>query len=162
MLRYLIIFLILMNINTFKIFASKLGSYLFCVNIHNSNVWKWAPASPFGIPNFDKLGSSPNTKGTWINGTGAHNKHYHPVFNVVQTFNNIEEAITFCQELKKICTNAFGEEFSHVGVATWAVTYSTWAYIQVFYLDGTTNKRNFLGSFMKHSRYCSNWNYSDL
>lgn len=115
-----------------------------------------------GIPNFEEIGSSPNTKGTWINGTGGHNRHYHPVFNVLQTFNNIDEAVLFCQELKKICTNAFGEEFAHVGVATWAVTYSTWAYIQVFYLDRTTNKRNFLGSFIKHSRYCSNWNYTDL
>ncbi|APJ02682.1 hypothetical protein [Silvanigrella aquatica] len=148
--KFFIFIFIYSNINTH---AHELGSYLFCVNQNNLYDWKWAPESSDGIENFNQLATSPDNRGTWINGTGGHNKYFNQELRVLQDFNSVEEARDFCSQLQKKCTNAYGGEFKYVAVASWSVSVLIWTYIKVFYYENKDNKR------IKNGVYCPNWHY---
>ncbi|RDB36121.1 MAG: hypothetical protein DCC88_06460 [Spirobacillus cienkowskii] len=54
-------------------------------------------------------------------------------------FYNDDDALNFCETLKKKCQNDFGERFSRVGVSTWAIPRLIWGEVTLDVYDPYEN-----------------------
>lgn len=157
-------------VETFK------GSYLFCVNEKNTYKWKWATKNE----NFNnkyrgiKKITTQTEEWTWLKGSPSLNKHFNIVLDIKYEFQNANDAKNFCEDLKNICTSQYGEDYSLVGVSSYAVP--GWGLVSVRYLspeveaenqkDSESDTEPLLGYELENTKTktasCPNWNYKEF
>jgi hypothetical protein len=125
------------------------GSYMFCVNANNTNDWTWAPplsSDSYLVKTYPNVVQA-DSKGTWINGIGGINTHVHSILNILDYFGDDPSGFpNFCNDLVRLCQNAYGQAYKYVGVSGYAVAEASWSYIAY-----QISKNN----------VCPNWNYPD-
>ncbi|WGL58937.1 hypothetical protein QEJ31_10430 [Pigmentibacter sp. JX0631] len=154
------------------------GSYLFCVNEKNTYKWKWAAKNE----NFNnkykgiKKITTHSEEWTWLKGSPSLNKHFNIVLDIKHEFQSMNEAKEFCEELKNICTSQYGDDYSLVGVSSYAVP--GWGLVSVRYPtpvvetestaqnDYASETEPLLGyeveNIKSKTSSCPNWNYKEF
>jgi len=134
----------------FSLYAS--GSYLFCINdtVTNQYImkegvgWNWAKGDDKNnlFEDYkDIVEVYPN--GVWLKGRFSINiyQNFTPIISlkIYPFFYNDDDALNFCETLKKKCQNDFGEHFSKVGVSSWAIPKLIWGKVALNVYDSHEN-----------------------
>jgi hypothetical protein len=138
------------------------GSYLFCVNEYNTYNWEWAKENQ-NFNMFHKKGTLESSRGIWIRGNLAFNKHAAPVLDVNHTFETVKEANEFCDALVNQCKSLDdSKKFALVGVASYSIPYSSWGLVSVKYKSGEKIVISGKEEDKLKTSSCQNWNYKEF